>query len=140
MTNTFLGTLFYIYFWGGGANKSKNCFRPIFSAFQAIPNNFDFLIFVFLGTFFGEVGGLTNPKNIFDQFPRHFRQFWTTLIFFYFWQSLFHFSFLWGRGGGLKIKKINQPIFSLFQAILNNFDLFYFWQMFFRYPIFFCWG
>ena len=34
-------------------------------------------------------GGLTNLKISFDQFSRHFRQFWTTLIFFHFWQIFF---------------------------------------------------
>ena len=30
------------FFWGGGAKKSKTRFRPIFSPFQVILNNFDF--------------------------------------------------------------------------------------------------
>ena len=57
---------------------------PIFSPIQAIWNNFDFCHFY---QFFVRpppifrAGGSKIPKIISDQFSRHFRQFWTTLIF-----------------------------------------------------------
>ena len=110
-------------FWG--AKKSKNHFWPIFSPFQAILKNFDFFHFwqnifvrppIILGGqkksrnhflyapqfFFW--WGLKSLKIIFDQFSRHFRSFWTTLIFFIFDQKFFVCppNFFWG-GGNSKI-------------------------------------
>ena len=80
---------------------SKNHYRPIFSPFQAIFNNFDSFHFwqFFLGTLF-LTGGLKSQKIVFNQFSRHFRQFWTTL-FFPFWQNFFRYPIFLG-GGGLK--------------------------------------
>ena len=63
-------------FFGGVAKKFKNHFRPIFSPFQAILNNFDFFHFwqkkfVRPANVLG--GWLKSSKIIFNQFSRHFR-------------------------------------------------------------------
>ena len=90
----------------GGAKKSKHHFRPIFSPFQAILNNFDFLsfltnIFLYGQQFYFFWGvGLKSSKIIFDQFSRHFRQFWTTLIFFIFDQKMLSGQQIFFGGGG----------------------------------------
>ena len=74
--------IFY-FFWGGGTKNSKNCFRPIFSPFHVNSNNIIFFHFWHLcfGTLFFREAGPKIPKIIYDQFSRHFRQFWTPLIF-----------------------------------------------------------
>ena len=62
----------------GGLKTPKIIFLP----FQAILTNFKFLTINFLVSyFFGGGGWLKSPKKLFYQFSRHFRQFWTTLIF-----------------------------------------------------------
>ena len=76
------------YFFGGGPKIQKS----FSTTFLAISCNFEQLwffsfltnIFVRPKSFFFGGGGLKSPKTTFDQFSRHFRQFWTTLIFFIF--------------------------------------------------------
>ena len=95
-------------------------------------------------------GGLKSSKIIFDQFSRHFRQFWTTLIFsFLTTKFLLPPKFFWGgakkfknhfwqictpqnfisleRGVAKKATKYFRPIFLPFQTIWNNFYFFLFW-------------
>ena len=99
--------------------------------FLAISCNFEQLrFFPFDGFFFRCPiffwGGAKKFKIIFDQFSRHLRQFWTTLIFFHFWQKNVVrppiFIFFLG-GGGLKLQKL----FSTnFLAIACNFEQLWF--------------
>ena len=110
------------FFWGG-AKKSKTSFS---TNFLAISGNFEQLWFFFIfdkknvyvpQIFFGG-GGLKSSKIIFDQFSRQFRQFWTTLIFFHFWQKNFVpppiFFFFFGGGGTPKF------IFTIFHLVRHN--------------------
>ena len=95
---------------GRGISNQKNHFRPIFSPFQAILNNFDFLNFWqqnLYGPKFLWLGGggwLKSSKISFVQFSCHFRLFWTTLNnfdFSHFWQKIVVRPPIFFWGGGL---------------------------------------
>ena len=70
---------YFIFLFGGGQTLCLTNFSP----FHGILNNFDFFTFdqnfLYDLQFFIFLGG--GPKIIFDEFSRHFTEFWTTLIF-----------------------------------------------------------
>ena len=68
-------------------------------------------------------------KNVFCLIFLPFQTFWNTFLLWFLTKSSL-FCFVLG-GGGTKIQKSFWPIFSPFQAILNNFDFFHFWPKFF---------
>ena len=139
MTNTFLGTLFYIYFWGGGQQIQK-LFSSNFLGISSNSEQLWFFNFCFFRYLFLGGGGANKSKKHIRPISSPFQAILNNIDFFLFLTKFVSFLFFGGEGGGLKIRKINQPIFSLFQAILNNFDLFYFWQKCFLGTLFFFGG
>ena len=75
-------SIYIFIFEGGVAKKSKNQFCPIFSPFQAIPNNFDFLHF--WHNFFRGIVYILSVRIFY--------------IYIYFFLYLYFIFFLVGRG------------------------------------------
>ena len=103
--------------------NGEEIYRFCFFSFLRISFQVPYFIFFWGG------GGLKSLKLVFDQFSRHFKQFWTTLIFS-FLKTFFRYPIFCGG----VLTNLVDPFSCHFWKFWNIFLLFIVEKMFVRHP------